>query len=796
MPPELERIVRLTSFDEDERTRPALRSWLSRPPAERLDRVAVARAAGTRTSWAGAIRQVDACASRILRRLTRTGAPPGMIGESILHYRIDGRIGQGGMGVVYRATDLKLLRPVALKFIPPGITADRGARERFLREARAASALDHVNVGTIFGVEEAPDGRQFIAMAYYEGTTLAQEIARGPIPPARADDLVRQIAAGLGEAHARGIVHRDIKPSNVIVTNQGIAKIVDFGLASLAGSSRLTVTGTQAGTPQYMSPEQALGEAVDHRTDIWSLGVVLHEMLTGRIAFDAPSIPAVLYRVVHEELPLDGLDERHRAVLARALQKDPRDRFRSTRQMSAALDGVAIDDPAGSAETTLHVPGGARSSIAPRLWYTPLARPLLAAVVVVLVAVTAWATYRARGDGSAGDVRPAGSSTAFDAYLPALALLERWDQGDNLTRAIALLDASIAREPTFALGYARLAEAHRLQAAVARDGALLERAREYAERAASLNPDLPVVQTTLGKVYTALNQDDLAMAALQQALKLDTKQGDTHVALARLYERLGRLDEAQASYERGIVLQPDAWQNLFVFGSFHYRQGRYAEAIALWKRVIALTPDNRLALINLGSALLDSGRLDEAQVAFEQVLDASPHYTAYMNLGKIAFLQSRYADAARMFEQAAAMSPDDYVLVGNLAAAYAWVPSRARDAEAAFGRAAAMAESRARAEPANAAISADLAIYYAKLARPEDARRRAETAVALAGDNAAVHATVGEALEILGDRADALRHVRRALELGYRREELQRNPEFRDLVADGGLALTGSPVQP
>jgi tetratricopeptide (TPR) repeat protein len=721
-----------------------------------------------------------------------------MIGESVLHYRVDGRIGQGGMGVVYRATDLKLLRPVALKFIPPGITADRGARERFLREARAASALDHVNVGTIFGVEEAPDGRQFIAMAYYEGTTLAQEIARGPIPPARADDLVRQIAAGLGEAHARGIVHRDIKPSNVIVTNQGIAKIVDFGLASLAGSSRLTVTGTQAGTPQYMSPEQALGEVVDHRTDIWSLGVVLHEMLTGRIAFDAPSIPAVLYRVVHEELPLDGLDERHRAVLARALQKDPRDRFRSTRQMSAALDGVAIDDPAGSenAETTLHVPGGARSSIAPRLWYTPLARPLLAAVVVVLVAVTAWATYRARGDGSAGDVRPAGSSTAFDAYLPALALLERWDQGDNLTRAIALLDASIAREPTFALGYARLAEAHRLQAAVARDGALLERAREYAERAASLNPDLPVVQTTLGKVYTALNQDDLAMAALQQALKLDTKQGDTHVALARLYERLGRLDEAQASYERGIVLQPDAWQNLFVFGSFHYRQGRYAEAIALWKRVIALTPDNRLALINLGSALLDSGRLDEAQVAFEQVLDASPHYTAYMNLGKIAFLQSRYADAARMFEQAAAMSPDDYVLVGNLAAAYAWVPSRARDAEAAFGRAAAMAESRARAEPANAAISADLAIYYAKLARPEDARRRAETALALAGDHAAVHATVGEALEILGDRADALRHVRRALELGYRREELQRNPEFRDLVADGGLALTGSPVQP
>ena len=217
-----------------------------------------------------------------------------MIGQTVVNYRIEGRLGQGGMGVVYRATDLRLLRTVALKFIPDDISHDPDARERFLREARAASALDHVNVGTIFGVEEVPDGRLFIAMAYYEGETLGRLIARGPLGTDEATDILRQVAAGLQEAHGRGIIHRDIKPSNIMLTRQGVAKIVDFGLASVSGAARLTVTGSQMGTPHYMSPEQALGQTVDHRSDLWSLGVVLHEMLTGQSPNQATSTPAIL----------------------------------------------------------------------------------------------------------------------------------------------------------------------------------------------------------------------------------------------------------------------------------------------------------------------------------------------------------------------------------------------------------------------------------------------------------------------------------------------------------------------
>jgi len=719
-----------------------------------------------------------------------------MIGETILHYRIDARIGQGGMGVVYRATDLKLLRTVALKFIPADVTADHDANERFLREARAASALDHVNVGTIFGVELAPDGRQFIAMAYYEGETIARTIARGPLPVERADDLLRQIAAGLGEAHARGVVHRDIKPSNVILTRQRIAKIVDFGLASLGGSARLTLSGTRSGTPQYMSPEQAMGERVDHRSDLWSLGVMLYEMLTGRAAFDAPSIPAVLYRVVHEDLSLDGVDGVHRAVIARALAKNPADRFQSAGQMVAALDGVELEPAVASdsAVTALQVPAsGARSARraptgAPRRPQWIYKRPLTLAAGGLLLVAALWAGVSLRPGPGAAPHAVAGGASAFDAYLPALDLLDRWEKDDNLSRAIGLLETSVERDPSFALGYARLAEAHRLQAAVSRDPTKLQVARQYAEDAARLGGDLPAVKAALGKVYLALNQNDLALTTLQQALTLDARHGETHVALGRLYEKLGRLDEAQAAYERGVALQPDAWQHLYAFGSFHFRQGRYAEAIELWQRVTALTPDNGPALINLGAALLETGRLDEAQSAFRQALAIKPNYTASMNLGKIAFLQGRFADAAEMFAAAAEMNPEDYVPVGNLAAAYWWVPGRKADASRTFRHAAQLAEASAKAAPTDATVFADLSIYYAKVAEPELARRRLDTALALDAEGAAVQATAGETLEILGDRRGAVRHIRRAIALGYRREELQRNPELRRLLADPAVA--------
>ena len=205
-------------------------------------------------------------------------------GSPIGPYVIAAELGRGGMGVVYRAQDPRLDRQVAIKVLPPDLIRDATAKQRFLQEAKAASALDHPNICTIHEINETGDGQFYLVMAHYEGETLRERITRGPLALDDAIDIATQVGQGLSKAHAVGIVHRDIKPANLMLTTDGAVKILDFGLAKLAGSEGVTQTGTTVGTVAYMSPEQARGEEVDHRTDIWSLGVVLYEMLAGAAA--------------------------------------------------------------------------------------------------------------------------------------------------------------------------------------------------------------------------------------------------------------------------------------------------------------------------------------------------------------------------------------------------------------------------------------------------------------------------------------------------------------------------------
>jgi serine/threonine-protein kinase len=221
-----------------------------------------------------------------------------MIGQTISHYKIIAKLGEGGMGIVYKAEDTKLKRIVALKFLAPEFTRDKDAKVRFIHEARAASALQHHNICTIHEIDETSDGRVFISMDYYEGETLKQKIARGPLPVGEAIKIVSQVAEGLSEAHASGMVHRDIKPANIMVTTKGMVKILDFGLAKLAGQTKVTTTGTTVGTVAYMSPEQARGGDIDERSDIWSLGVVLYELLTGTIPFKGEHSAVVMYTCI------------------------------------------------------------------------------------------------------------------------------------------------------------------------------------------------------------------------------------------------------------------------------------------------------------------------------------------------------------------------------------------------------------------------------------------------------------------------------------------------------------------
>jgi serine/threonine protein kinase/tetratricopeptide (TPR) repeat protein len=223
-----------------------------------------------------------------------------LIGQTISHYKILEKLGEGGMGVVYKAEDTRLKRTVALKFLSSQSLGTPDEKTRFVHEAQAAAALDHPNICTVYEIDEV-EGHTFIAMAYVDGQSLREKTEPGPLKLEEALSVAIDVAQGLQEAHEKDIVHRDIKSANVMVTKKGQAKITDFGLAKLAGSTRVTKTGTSVGTAAYMSPEQARGEDVDQRTDIWSLGVVLYEMLAGRLPFRGDHEQAVTYQIVHED---------------------------------------------------------------------------------------------------------------------------------------------------------------------------------------------------------------------------------------------------------------------------------------------------------------------------------------------------------------------------------------------------------------------------------------------------------------------------------------------------------------
>ena len=271
-----------------------------------------------------------------------------MLGQTVSHYRILGELGGGAMGVVYKAQDLRLKRQVALKFLPPELTRDAEAKKRFVQEAEAASALDDPHVCTIHDIDETADGRVFIAMGLYEGESLKQRIQRGPMPVGEVVSIAQQIAKGLGAAHHAGIIHRDIKPANVMLTQRGEVKIVDFGIAKLAGQTDLTGTGLRLGTVSYMAPEQFEGD-VDPRADLWALGVVMFEMLAGTRPFegdnDVTTMNAVLNRpprslkALRPDVPAPVL-----AVVERAMQKEPSRRFGTADEMAKAIEAFRMPE--------------------------------------------------------------------------------------------------------------------------------------------------------------------------------------------------------------------------------------------------------------------------------------------------------------------------------------------------------------------------------------------------------------------------------------------------------------------
>ncbi|MDD4856720.1 MAG: protein kinase [Candidatus Krumholzibacteria bacterium] len=310
-----------------------------------------------------------------------------MIGKTVSHYKILEKLGEGGMGVVYKAEDLRLHRFVALKFLPSELMRDADAKARFTREAQAAAALDHPDICTIYEIDEAVD-RAFISMAYIDGERLRDKIDRGPLKLEEVVKIAVHVALGLQAAHEKGIVHRDIKSANVMLTSLGQVKVMDFGLAKLASATMVTREGMTLGTAAYMSPEQAGGEETDNRTDIWSLGVVLYEMLTGHLPFRGEYQQALMYQImnaapepitsVRTGVPLDL--ER---VVTKCLEKNRDERYQTAGDLIADLRHLQRTLGAGADVTQRSTADAGRPVRRVRLWY--LAAPVMVVVVLAII---------------------------------------------------------------------------------------------------------------------------------------------------------------------------------------------------------------------------------------------------------------------------------------------------------------------------------------------------------------------------------------------------------------------------
>ena len=327
-----------------------------------------------------------------------------MIGTMIAQYHILEKLGEGGMGIVYKAHDTKLDRFVALKFLPPHLAASAQDKARFIQEAKSAAALNHPNVCSIIDIQEH-DGQMFIVMEFVDGQTLQDK--KGTISQKQSIDIAIQIAEGLAAAHEKGIVHRDIKPENVMVRKDGIAQVMDFGLAKLAGVSRLTKAGSTVGTLGYMSPEQVQGQETDHRSDIFSFGVLLYEMLTGKSPFSGAHESAILYEIVNVDVPPPStvkpeLDPELDRIVMECMEKDPNERLQSIKQAAIDLNRFKRTSSRSRASRTFSAVASAPSApvtSVPSVWNAQR----LPWLITILVTIVAVALFLFRPAGGAGD---------------------------------------------------------------------------------------------------------------------------------------------------------------------------------------------------------------------------------------------------------------------------------------------------------------------------------------------------------------------------------------------------------
>jgi serine/threonine protein kinase/tetratricopeptide (TPR) repeat protein len=650
----------------------------------------------------------------------------------ISHYKILEKLGEGGMGVVYKARDTKLDRMVALKFLPPELTLDDEAKKRFVQEAKATSSLSHPNISTIYEIGEVEEGT-FIAMEYVEGDNLRDKIRSGMLGIDEATDIALQISEGLREAHERGIVHRDIKSENIIVTTRGKVKIVDFGVAKLLYGTEHPETGQRIGTVAYMSPEQLLGEEVDHRTDIWSLGVLFYEMITGRLPFKAEYEEAFVYSILHTDPePIStfrsGVPELAEEIVRKMLEKDRGNRYQTINSLMVDLRTFS-DTCAYLSDRKASIIVLPFEDISPGRDNGYFSDGMTEELIMNLSrlgnmrVVSRTSTMQYKGTKKnvktigrevgvryvlEGSVRKFRNDLLITAQLidvEADAQLWAGKYKGELSEVFGIqeqvsekiVDALMVKlSPTEKLVLAKRptqnAEAfdYNLRA---RDALYrmtkndVKYAIQLFSKAIELDNRYAAAHAGMGEAYAHLYANferkesylDKAVEACLKALMYDETLSEAYAALGMAYFDKRKFDEALMAVEKAIEFDPDSFIAHWIRGRIYHITDRDREAIEPYKKAVKLNPDYYVVYMDLRTVYERLGEMDNYAAAVKAELEVYPRYLSRFpeNPRAHVFYAVALARAGRHEEgkaeaaKAIELNPTDPLMLYNTACFYA-----------------------------------------------------------------------------------------------------------------------------
>jgi len=657
-----------------------------------------------------------------------------MIGKIISHYEIIEQLGVGGMGVVYKANDTRLKRQVALKFLSSELSHNEDAKNRFMREAQAASALDHPNICNVHEIDQTDDGQLFICMTFYEGDTLKKRLDEGLLPLEDIVTLALQIAHGLARAHKAGIFHRDLKPANIMLTGQGELKIVDFGLAKLSGQQDLTKEGSTIGTMAYMSPEQAKGQTVDHRTDLWSFGIILYELLTGELPFMGDYDQAVIYSVLNEEpeaiqnlrkdVPVELVN-----IVKRSLMKDPKDRYSSMDDIVLVLEQHQQGVTAGSRLYLFEKMGWLKA----KLKNYQLS---IFIIVILFVIFGVWEIFFTQtpprylvvlpfqiiGEESIDEFYRDGILEIINSKLTQLEQFQEklWVisgsevRNNNLisvaeardivgadlaiTGSVGRSDGSLrftlnlvetksfiqlkSKDLTVYLSAASIAETKIIDSIVEMLNLELgQESRSVLYTGGTRRPDAYEFYVR-GRGYLIHSEEsqniDTAISLFDQALSLDSTFLLVYTGLGEAYWRKYKatkdpqyVELAKISCQKAMSLEDQHAEVNVTCGMIFSGIGESEKAVEILQRALLIDPNNATASIELGLAYLSLGNLELGRKTLETTVNNRPGYwQGHSYLGYFYYVTGEYERAMDQYQKVVELIPHSDVGYRKLAAVY------------------------------------------------------------------------------------------------------------------------------